>query len=633
MIITLAGHVDHGKTSLVKALSGIDTDRLEEEKRRGLTIDLGFAYIQKEGVEIGFVDVPGHHKFIHNMVAGVAATQFAMLVIAADDGPMPQSREHLNILELMGLQNGVIVISKADKVSPERIDGCKQEVHELIKGTFLENRHIAIVSTYNGEGITELSVLLHDAAKLPQQNEAHHCFRLAIDRSFTIKGSGLVVTGTVHSGQIDLETPIIASSNSTAIRLRSLFKQNQSTDTAKVGDRCSLNLSGIDKSQISRGDWILEPSAYSACHSLVIKLQVLKDFPRAVKHWLPVHVFHATSHTTGKIALLDSAPLQPGQSALVEIVLDEPMYAKRKDRILLREFCAELTLGGGEVIDNSESPYRRRDRRRLKNLQHLSKNHARDSLQAMLDPAQSAGGVFSLIDLALFRNNWNITHTQVTELAQQLNAQILENNEQHFAYPMALAQSTAVSIIELLTKHHQDKAESNGVKQGSLYNLINTPPLLIDLVISKLQNSEKIKIHSGLIHLPSHNNALPARIQSLFDAYVKFAKNREQPPSLGDAAKHLRVPMPELGRALQTAARTGVIKEINNKRFLLPDQLKRLIQDVLELTVNDSAFTVKEYRDKTGIGRNTAIEVLEHFDAKGFTRRVENVRKRIATYK
>ncbi|MBV1906801.1 MAG: selenocysteine-specific translation elongation factor [Pseudomonadales bacterium] len=632
MIVTLAGHVDHGKTSLVKALSGIDTDRLLEEKRRGLTIDLGFAYINEQNQDIGFVDVPGHHKFIHNMLAGVTSTQFALLVVAADDGPMPQTVEHLNILKIMGLQQGMVVVTKIDKVSSQEVESCLHKIRDLLIGSFLETCQISCVSTYTKVGITELLQVLVSQAKNLEKATSDNCFRLAVDRVFTIKGSGLVVTGAIHSGKIDMYTPLLASSNATTLRVRKLYKQNQSVQEAQTGDRCSLNLTGIDKSQISRGDWILEPAAYAESHTMVIDLRVLPDFPRTIKHWLPVHIYHATSHSTGKIALLDSAPLQPGQTARVELVLDAPLFPKRKDRVVLREFGAELTLGGGEVIDIGQSPYRRRDLRRLKNLENLAMSDPEAALTAMLNPDQDPGGVFSLVDLPLFASNWNLSSAQLDKLADKLKAKTLVQDSKRYAYAALRESRAETHIIELLTQHHTDNPQSSGIKQSSIRALIDAPSLLTDHIIAQLETQGNLKIEAGLVHLPSHNQNLPPKVKALFQAYVTVAKNRDQPPSLGDAAKHINVAQADLARALKQAARTGMVSEISANRFFLPDQLQNMIQHVMDLTTNEATFTVKQYRDKTGIGRNTAIEVLEYFDAKGFTKRAGNLRKRIGEY-
>ncbi|MFU8817726.1 MAG: selenocysteine-specific translation elongation factor, partial [Pseudomonadales bacterium] len=297
MIVTLAGHVDHGKTTLVRLLTGTDTDRLAEEKRRGLTIDLGFAYLEHQQQTVGFVDVPGHHRFIHNMVAGVAAGQCALLVIAADDGPMPQSREHLQILQLIGVTQGVIALSKCDRASPERIAEARAEIAELVSGSFLQDAAIVETAAEPASGIDELRRLLLERAAQHHKQAAARPFRMAVDRAFSLKGAGLVVTGTVHCGRLEMDQELHLFPAGAAGRVRGLHVQNHAAQQALPGDRAAVNLAGADLPELARGHWLCaHPDA--GHRTLVLDLQVLGDFPRGIRHWTPVHVYHATSHTS-----------------------------------------------------------------------------------------------------------------------------------------------------------------------------------------------------------------------------------------------------------------------------------------------------------------------------------------------
>ena len=307
MIVTLAGHVDHGKTSLVRALSGVNTDRLAEEQQRGLTIDLGFAYI--DGGDIGFVDVPGHQKFIHNMVAGVASNQYAMLVIAADDGPMPQSREHLEILRLIGITAGCVVITKSDRVSAQRLAACAEEVERLVEDTFLRDRAVFVTSTEDQSSFDKLLAHLRLQVKQHQQQQQYRPFRLAIDRTFSVKGAGVVITGTAHSGVIQVDGRLHHFPSGQTVRVRSIRTQDQENQQAQSGERCALNITGIELQDLRRGDWLCA-AAPTSYRSLTVDLQVSADFPRDVKHWTPVHIYHATQHTQARIALAPGQRLQ-----------------------------------------------------------------------------------------------------------------------------------------------------------------------------------------------------------------------------------------------------------------------------------------------------------------------------------
>ena len=289
MIITLAGHVDHGKTSLVQALTGINTDRLDEEKKRGLTIDLGFAYLGDGS--LGFVDVPGHQKFIHNMVAGIAAQQHGLMVIAADDGPMPQSQEHLDILELIGVSSGTIALTKFDLVDKHRLIECEQEIAELVDKSSFENA--AIFKTSINEPDSFKPLLDHLKKQLDQNktSSGEKVFRIAIDRAFAISGAGTVITGTVHSGSVTINDTLILYPSNKSVKVRGLRAQNSEVETAKLGDRCSINLSGISVDEIERGDW-LSTMPLPKLTNLSVDLKLLPNFPRAIKHWSPIHIYH-----------------------------------------------------------------------------------------------------------------------------------------------------------------------------------------------------------------------------------------------------------------------------------------------------------------------------------------------------
>ena len=320
MIVTLAGHVDHGKTSLVKALTGVNTDKLKEETLRGLTIDLGFAY--SDNGKLGFVDVPGHKKFIHNMVAGVAANQHAMLVVAADDGIMPQTREHLEILSLIGLKSGCVVITKKDRVTEDRLKAVTDNIKELTKSSFLKNTEFFYTSTEEPNSYARLQEHLVDKSAEDRNTESQKPFRMAIDRVFSLKGVGLVVTGTVHSGHLTKDQAIFHFPSGQESRVRGIRVNDRETETTEVGERCALNITGINQDELKRGDWLdsLQPSGYQ---TVTGRLRISEDFPRTVKHWTPVHVYQATSHYLARVAMRRAKEIKPGGSAQVDILLEE----------------------------------------------------------------------------------------------------------------------------------------------------------------------------------------------------------------------------------------------------------------------------------------------------------------------
>ena len=432
MIITLAVHVDHGKTSLVKALTGVDTDRLEEEKRRGLTIDLGFAYTDLDGHRIGFVDVPGHHRFVHNMVAGVAAHQLGLIVVAADDGVMPQTLEHLQILRLIGVERALFALTKIDRCDESRVDAVRADLVELARSHDLDGAQIIGTSITSGAGIDTLREALSVLAQETPDVHAEGAFRLAIDRAFLIRGSGLVVTGTVHSGTVRVGDELRLAPAGHDVRVRSLHVQDAIADRAQPGDRCAVNITGVERTDVERGHWLVDPEVFAPTRNAVVQLSVLDDFPRAVKHWLPVHAYLATGHSEGHVALLDSPPLRANDSALVELEFETPLHPKYGDRIVLRDHARERTIGGGPVIEVARARAGRRKTVRLRQLHDQLNSSAQEALAALLTSTDQGVDLDAFRLLPHPRYRGDVTGLPVHEEAVRHES----NTWSHGAHPM-----------------------------------------------------------------------------------------------------------------------------------------------------------------------------------------------------
>ena len=604
MIVTLAGHVDHGKTTLVRQLTGVDTDRLAEERRRGLTIDIGFAYLQEDGVTLGFVDVPGHHRFIHNMVAGVASMQFALLVIAADDGPMPQSREHLQILQLIGVQAGLIALTKCDRVTPQRLAAAKAEIAELVRGSFLQGAPVVETSSETGAGIGVLKQLLLDAARQYATTENDKPFRMAIDRAFTLRGSGLVVTGTVHSGSVCSDQEVFLFPGGSRGRVRSLHAQNKAAKRAVVGDRTALNLVGLEGAAIARGQW-LSAVPQDGHRSLVLEMTVLEDFPRAVRHWTPVHIYHATTHSTGRLALLEGSRLEPGAQALAEIVADEPLLAKHGDRLVIRDQSLDRTLGGGTVIDNRKTHGRRRDPGRLAELSAYGLADPQSCLQALLS--------FGPVALDDFKAVWDLTGDQLQTLAQNAEA------EQHSGELVTadLWLSWRQKLLDECEARHKDDPALPGMQENEFDGDI--PGRFRSDLLKALVADGKLEQQAGRFRPKRHQVMLAPEEEKLLKRLEPLL-NQPQPPSVGDIGKAMGIALPLLQRGIKGLASKKVVVLISDKRVYLPEQVRPLVQIAMKLS-QEGPFTARQFRDAAEIGRNVAIDILEYFDAKGFTRR------------
>ena len=368
-IIGTAGHVDHGKTCLIKALTGIDTDRLKEEKKRGITIELGFAWMDFPGGErVGIVDVPGHEKFVRNMLAGVGGMDLVMLVVAADEGIMPQTVEHLDILSILGIRQGIIVITKTDLADPELVELVEEDIRELTEGTFLENAPVVPVSVYKNQGLDQLKKILYEMyQKLPDHKETR-AFRLPVDRVFTLKGFGTVVTGTLLGGKIKKDQEAFLYPENVPVKIRSIQVHEQGVEAAHAGQRVALNLPDRKKEEISRGDVIAFKNSMYPSMMADVSLTVLRHTGRVVKNGSRVHIYHGTKELLGKVILLDREELKAGETCYAQLRLEEETVMEKGDRFVIRFYSPAETIGGGSILDACPRKHKRKDRKVLRNV-------------------------------------------------------------------------------------------------------------------------------------------------------------------------------------------------------------------------------------------------------------------------
>ena len=416
VIIGTAGHVDHGKTCLIKALTGIDTDRLKEEKKRGITIELGFAYLDLEnGQRVGIVDVPGHEKFVRNMLAGAGGMDLCMLVVAADEGIMPQTVEHLDILSILGIKNGVIVITKTDLVEPEFVELVAEDVKELVQGTFLENAPIVPVSVYKEQGLDKLKQILQEqCTALPERGDAGH-FRLPIDRVFTLKGFGTIVTGTLMEGKLKKDQNIVLYPENVPVKVRSLQVHSKDAETALAGQRVAVNVPDRKKEEILRGDVLATADSLYPTMMVDVKLEVLKHTDRVIKHGSRVHIYHGTKELLGKVALMNQDEVKAGECAIAQLRLEEKTVLRKGDHFVLRFYSPVETIGGGVVLDACPKKHRKND----KNAYHTFeiKEHGTESERIELAYLEHQGSFYSLKALM---DKCSLERNQVKNLVKKL---------------------------------------------------------------------------------------------------------------------------------------------------------------------------------------------------------------------
>lgn len=620
MIVVTAGHVDHGKTSLVRSITGIETDRLKEEQARGLTIDLGFAYTNLDGQSVGFVDVPGHIRFIHNMLAGVSGVDLAVLVIAADDGPMPQTKEHLAILEALQIPQLVVALTKVDRVDRARSDQAEIEVSTLLKETRFAKATVVRVSNITGEGVTEITQLITQSKSEQPLNSEQDYFRLPIDRVFKIKGAGTVVTGMVLSGEVNIGDQIQHPGSGRVFRVRKIHAQDHATQSAYKGQRCALNLVGSDGSSIelSRGDWLTGSLTVNELDRIDIAYTALKTEPKPLKHWTPVHVFHAATHRQGHLAILGQHAITPGGSGLAQLSLESKTQFCVGDRIIFRDQGATRTLGWGQVINThtrKEGRAKPSQVELLKRLQHAPSKAAWLYERLTKEPCGLS------IDLLSDQLNYPLS-AMLDALSKSEQLRIIDGT----VITQSYWQRWQNVVVAQLDAWHRAEPTQKGFAASQLTPLLPKGfQLLKPLLLSMIEEGQ-IAIDGAQIRRPQHE----VQLSSMASAYLQRAKpflekHPLQPPVLHELAAHLSAPVNDLEKALKECAASGLLIRPTENRFLLPtamDEFKRLVDDL----DRPEGFTVQSFRDAAGIGRNLAIEILEYFDGKGLTRREGNVR-------
>jgi selenocysteine-specific elongation factor len=620
VIVATAGHVDHGKTSLVRALTGVDTDRLPEEKKRGLTIDLGFAYLPVAGgATIGFVDVPGHERFVHNMLSGVAGIDFALLVVAADDGPMPQTREHLAILDLLGVARGAVALTKIDRVGAARLDEVKASIAGLLAPTGLARAPLFALSAVSGAGVDALKTHLLDSARSLRTRSREGHFRLAVDRAFRIAGAGLVVTGTVVSGEIGVGDTVRVVLAGQAARVRSIHAQNAAAGKGSAGQRCALNLAGLDgKRPIERGDWIVAGDVPPAVRRFDARLRVLADEAQALKHWSPVHVHLGAADVVGRVALLEGPDIAPGAEGLVQLVLERPIGALHGDGFILRDQSARRTLAGGRVIDVFPPPRGRARPERRAALAAQALGDTGAALEALL--AQAPAGV----DLARFAMNRNLTAGALDRLAARLAVQRAGDWAVSQAHWDAL-RATALAALEAW---HRRMPDSVGPPESRLLegSGVRLPQALLAALAEALQRDGAVVREGAGIRLSGHRLRLSDADDTLWrEVRARLETGGLRPPSVAELAATLGLEARKLDATLSRLERHGLLVRVSKTRFFLPAMLERLEEFARAEAQASGVITAAAFRDRSGIGRNVAIEVLEFFDRIKFTRRKGDV--------
>ncbi|SIQ94958.1 selenocysteine-specific translation elongation factor SelB [Paracoccus thiocyanatus] len=625
MIVGTAGHIDHGKSALVRALTGIETDRLAEEQARGITIELGFAYADLGGGAVtGFVDVPGHEKFVHTMLAGAGGIDLALLVVAADDGIMPQTREHLAILDLLGISRGMVALTKSDLAPPDRIAALTAEIAELLAPTGLAGSPVFPVSSLTGAGIDPLRAALVRAEAQTAARAAEARFRMAIDRSFSLAGAGTVVTGTVLSGRVSPGDHLVISPRGLPARVRDIRAQNRKAEAGLAGQRCALNLAGdgVTREAIHRGDVALDPILHAPTQRIDVMLRVLGSEPKPLATWFPARLHLGAAETGARIVPLEG-PLAPGEEGLAQLVLDRSLAATLGERFILRDVSARRTIGGGRLID-LRAPARHRARpERLAVLRAMALSDPADALAAL------AG--LALVDLDSFARDRALAPAQLDRAIAVSGVAIVPGTRQ--ALGLGRLQALRRQMQAELTAFHAENADLQGLGREKLRLMLD--PRLPKPDFAAFLRAEAAAGHIALdgafIRLPGHLPRLAPEDEALLDRILPqlAGEDRFRPPRVRDLAQECGADEAEIRRILRMAARQGRIDQIAHDHFFARATTVEMVGIIRDLGTQaaDGWFTAPAFRDRVQNGRKVAIQILDFFDRLGLTLRRGDLRR------
>jgi selenocysteine-specific elongation factor len=622
MIIGTAGHIDHGKTSLVRALTGVDTDRLKEEKARGISIELGYAYTPlADGEVLGFVDVPGHERLVHTMVAGAGGIDYALLVVAADDGVMPQTREHLAILELLGIAHGAVALTKVDRVDDARIRAVRAQIGALLAPTALSRAALfpLAATALEDPGVAALRAHLHAAAANWPKHPVDRLFRLAVDRVFTLPGRGTVATGTARAGRVQVGDVLAVMPAGTPVRVRSIHAQNRDTGVGRAGERCALNLVGIDKAELRRGDWLADPRALAPSTRLDVRLRRLAD-GRVLANRAPLHIHIGTAHRVARILCLEGNQLKAGASARVQLVFDTPVCASPGDAFIARDAESRHTLGGGVVIDPGAPARRRRNPERLAHLDSIERLLAGEGVEPLLRLAERGIEMRELVRLC---------GRPPDQIALPAQARIVDAPGERFVFLEPHWLALCERAVVALRTFHAEQPDEPGIDRGRLRRM--TMPTLADsawrAVIDDLVQRQAVRRSGHWLHLPEHRITLGERELELARTLcAAIAAGCFDPPWVRDLARTAGVPDDEVRAVLRKCVVQGGVYPIVRDLYYHRDRVRELARTVQHLVDEHGTMDAAHFRDAIGVGRKRAIQILEFFDRVGYTRRTRNAR-------
>ena len=629
IILGTAGHIDHGKTSLIKAITGTDTDRLKEEKERGITIELGFAALDLPGGQhLGIVDVPGHEKFVKNMVAGATGIDIVVMVIAADEGVMPQTREHMEICTLLGIQHGLIAMTKTDMVEEEWLELALEDIREFCQETFLEDSPILPVSSVTGEGIPELISALDEIAGNIPQRPPSSLFRLPIDRVFTMKGFGTVITGTLVSGTINVGDTIMVYPTGITSKVRGIQVHNQSAESAEVGMRTAINFQGLDRTAVKRGDVLSTPGALVASYMVDISFHYLASNKKPLKNRTKIRFHTGTSEEMGYLILLDQEELPPDQTVVAQLRLDSAVAIVKDDRFVVRSYSPVRTIGGGQILNPIPQKHKRLRQDVVEGLQHLTDDDPEVVISQHIQQAGYGGVSFSHLKIMT-----NLTDKQLDTSLQHLLSQktITQTDKENRIF---LHQTTFDTLIqngiEYLSNYHSNNPLKAGMPKEELKSKfpLLTDPKVFNLILNQMIKSNLIAQEENTVRLSDHRVSLGADQADVRKKMLDLYQNGGlQPPYFRDVPGMLNVDPNHTKDVMMLLVEEGLIVKTKDDLYFHVDAITELKNRLVGFLKSNGEITTPRFKEMTGVSRKYVIPLIEYFDTSKVTLRVGDSRK------
>ncbi len=625
LVMGTAGHIDHGKTTLIKALTGIDCDRLKEEKKRGITIELGFAYLDlPDGTRLGIVDVPGHEKFIKNMVAGAFGIDFVLMTIAADEGVMPQTQEHLEICSLLGIKDGIVVVTKIDKVDEELLEIAIEEIKDFLKGTFLENSPIVPVSSYTGEGLDELTKVISEKVKKIKEKRSSDIFRLPIDRVFTLHGHGTIVTGTLIGGEIKEGELVEVYPKNLVSKIRSIQVHGQQVNKVTSGKRTAINLSDIKPNQIERGDVLGKPGSLFSSNLWDIELTLLPSSPKPLKNRKEIHFHHGTKEVLGVIYLLEKEFLEPGDTTIARIQFGQPMVGVFGDRFVIRSFSPLRTIGGGRLL-NPVAKKLKRFSKKISLLKDIKEGIPKNVILAQL----KLNGIDG-ISLKKLKVMTNLSDTELRKNLEELKKeeQILESN--NVFYLESIFKDLENKLLQYIKEFFKSNPLEKGISQSRIYSEWgkDIPENIIHILLQRCYKNKKLILIKDKVTLPDREIKLTPEQLTIKEKIENLInKSSLIPITFTKLQEELKISKEKALPIIKFLVQEKVLIKVAEDIWFSSKHIKDIINKVLNFFSSKEELSPQDFKKLTGLSRKFSIPLLEYLDKEKITIRVGNVRK------